>query len=411
MGGVFYKKDVSMNVNIIKKYFILLFAAIAIFSACGGNSGGSDSKSGTSGGGDTVVNIANIPDVVTPVRGAVPVTTAIDTAQYTGTIAWSPVDNPFAATTVYTATITLTAKSGYTLTGVTANFFAVAGATTVTNSADSGVVTAVFPATGEVPDIDVVFQSASQSGGTSGSANSTSLILTFDVDPVTLSADNITVTGATKGALSGSGLTRSLAISNITVANGATVSVTITSPTGYSITGSPKTAVVYRLLTIGMDYLGGKIAYILVSGDPGYDVNVPHGLIAATADQDSGSGIIWAIAAYQTTLVTGTGTAIGTGSANTDKIIAQNGAGTTYAAGLARAYTGGGYTDWYLPSKDELVKIYANRTAIGTVFAYANYWSSSEYSANYASFLYFGSGGITDWEKNTMCRVRAVRSF
>ncbi|HPM34900.1 MAG TPA: hypothetical protein PLE16_09910, partial [Spirochaetota bacterium] len=102
-------------------------------------------------------------------------------------------------------------------------------------------------------DIDVVFQSVAQVGGVNGTADSTSLTLTFDVDPATLTAENITVTGATKGALTGSGTTRSLTISNITVANGETVSVTITSPTGYSITGSPQTAVVYRQLTIGDD--------------------------------------------------------------------------------------------------------------------------------------------------------------
>ncbi|WP_461255171.1 pre-peptidase C-terminal domain-containing protein [Treponema sp. R80B11-R83G3] len=52
---------------------------------------------------------------------------------------------PYAAGTQYTATITLTAKTGYTLQGVAANFFTVAGATTVGNDANSGVVTAVFP--------------------------------------------------------------------------------------------------------------------------------------------------------------------------------------------------------------------------------------------------------------------------
>jgi formylglycine-generating enzyme required for sulfatase activity len=95
----------------------------------------------------TVVTISVIPGVVVPVQDAAPDTTAIDTSQYTGTITWTPADNPFAAGTAYTATITLTAKTGYTLTGVAANFFTVAGATSVTNTADSGVVTAVFPAT------------------------------------------------------------------------------------------------------------------------------------------------------------------------------------------------------------------------------------------------------------------------
>lgn len=95
---------------------------------------------------DAIIDLAAIPGVVAPVTGESPVTTAIDTAQYTGTITWSPVADPFAAATAYTATITLTAKTGYTLTGVTENFFTVAGAT-ATNAANSGVVTAVFPET------------------------------------------------------------------------------------------------------------------------------------------------------------------------------------------------------------------------------------------------------------------------
>lgn len=264
-------------------------------------------------------------------------------------------------------------------------------------------------------DIDVVFQSVAQVGGVNGTADSTSLTLTFDVDPATLTAENITVTGATKGALTGSGTTRSLTISNITVANGETVSVTITSPTGYSITGSPQTAVVYRQLTIGMDYLGGKIAYILQAGDPGYDASVPHGLIAATEDQSL--EIVWISggSTQSTSVPGGTGTALGTGSSNTDNIIAQavaagNNTLTSYAAGLARAHNGGGYNDWYLPSKDELNKLYLNRVAIGG-FADANYWSSSESNANNAWSQYFYNGGQYSNLKDYIFRVRAVRAF
>ena len=87
-----------------------------------------------------------------PVRGGTPVTAITESDQYTGTVSWSPNDSAFAASTTYTATITLTPKSGYTLTGVTANFFTVAGASTVSNSADSGVITAIFPATEAEPD-------------------------------------------------------------------------------------------------------------------------------------------------------------------------------------------------------------------------------------------------------------------
>ena len=166
------------------------------------------------------------------------------------------------------------------------------------------------------------------------------------------------------------------------------------------------------MLAIGDACGGGTVAYILQSGDPGYDANVQHGLIAATADQTpSGSGIRWALPGYWPTSVPGgTGTAIGTGAANTNAIIAQNGAGSTYAAGLARAYAGGGYSDWFLPSKDELNKLHLNRAAIGG-FANAFYWSSSEYNAGQAWPQIIGNGLQYFTPKGWAYRVRAVRAF
>jgi len=95
-----------------------------------------------------IIDIAAIPGVTAPVYGATPDLTVTETAQYTGVTTWAPtVVDTFLPATAYTATITLTAKAGYTLTGVAANFFTVAGATSDTNPANSGVVTAVFPAT------------------------------------------------------------------------------------------------------------------------------------------------------------------------------------------------------------------------------------------------------------------------
>jgi len=83
-----------------------------------------------------------------PSYGEIPVTEISETSQYSGTVSWSDSPVTFAATTEYTATITLTAKSGYTLIGVLENYFSLDGASSVTNSADTGVVSAVFPATG-----------------------------------------------------------------------------------------------------------------------------------------------------------------------------------------------------------------------------------------------------------------------
>ena len=89
---------------------------------------------------------ATIAGVTVPVTGATPVATIAATTEYTATITWNGTPTTFAASTAYQATITIIPKTGYTLTGVGADFFTVAGAT-ATNAADSGIVTAEFPAT------------------------------------------------------------------------------------------------------------------------------------------------------------------------------------------------------------------------------------------------------------------------
>ena len=173
-------------------------------------------------------------------------------------------------------------------------------------------------------------------------------------------------------------------------------------------------------LRVGDVYQGGKVAYILVNGDPGYDATTQHGLIAATSDQSR--KITWDRltddgVSYQGTNRGAIGTAIGTGFSNTSNIIAsQGGTATSYAAGVARAYTGGGYTDWYLPSKEELNKLYLNRVAIGEFISnsYGLYWSSSEiqsYPYHSAWLQDFSNGGPLSFFKNFDVNIRAIRSF
>ena len=94
----------------------------------------------------STIATAAIAGVTAPVARATPVNSIASTTEYTATISWSPVDSTFAAGTAYTATITITPKAGYTLYGLPANFFTVAGATAV-NSINAGVVTATFPTT------------------------------------------------------------------------------------------------------------------------------------------------------------------------------------------------------------------------------------------------------------------------
>ena len=167
---------------------------------------------------------------------------------------------------------------------------------------------------------------------------------------------------------------------------------------------------------VGDFYQGGVVFYIFVDGDTGYVAGETHGLIAAVQDQSS--GIRWYNGSYVTTEATST--ALGTGATNTTTIISVQGAtGTSYAAGLARAYTGGGYTDWFLPSKDELNKMYLNRATINTTaasnsgsdFGSSYYWSSTENDNDNAWMQRFIDGFQTNFSKSATKDVRAVRAF
>jgi hypothetical protein len=163
-------------------------------------------------------------------------------------------------------------------------------------------------------------------------------------------------------------------------------------------------------VAVGDSYGGGIVAYILVDGDTGYDPNVQHGLIAATVDQ-----MVECVWSNITNILIGTtDTSIGSGQANTAAIIGQSGH-TNSAAKVCDDYavTVGSttYTDWFLPSKDELDKLYINRAAIGGFGDYFDYWSSSENGANDAwkQGFYNGLQGISS--KSLPIGIRAVRAF
>jgi hypothetical protein len=155
--------------------------------------------------------------------------------------------------------------------------------------------------------------------------------------------------------------------------------------------------------TVGCNYGGGKIAYIIQQGDPGYVSGEVHGLIAAINDQSI--GMRWGCIGTETG---GSSTALGTGAANTAIISAACGSG--FAAKLCDDLVLNGYKDWYLPSLDELNKLYINRKYIG-LFGSGIYWSSSEFFAYYAWAFYFSSGIASFDVKGSTYYVRAIRSF
>ena len=153
-------------------------------------------------------------------------------------------------------------------------------------------------------------------------------------------------------------------------------------------------------LLIGQNYQGGIIVYIDNTGS--------HGIVAS---QNSIASGLWGCSG---TAVGAEGTAIGTGLQNTNNILigcSQN----NCAARMCDNLVLNGYSDWYLPSKDELY-----RTFICKQFLNNNdysYWSSSEYGTpgySNAWYVVLATGGVGNLPKNysiATVYVRAVRNF
>ena len=70
----------------------------------------------------------------------------------------------------------------------------------------------------------------------------------------------------------------------------------------------------------------------------------------------------------------------------------------------------GGYNDWSLPTKDELMKMYDNKDRIGN-FQNAFYWSDTKYSGSHVWDQDFSTGYQTNGSRFNTGRVRAVRRF
>ena len=149
----------------------------------------------------------------------------------------------------------------------------------------------------------------------------------------------------------------------------------------------------------GYYYQGGLIFYVDPSGI--------HGMVAAPYDQGTAN---WGC---QGTNISGTSMAVGTGMANTTKI-ANSCATTNIAAKLCDQLSLGGYTDWYLPSKDELDLMHENLYLddLGG-FQTNRYWSSTQYDGNNAWCQLFNLNlNQLYYDKDLIAYpVRAARTF
>lgn len=188
-------------------------------------------------------------------------------------------------------------------------------------------------------------------------------------------------------------------------------------------------------LAIGSSFKGGKIAYILQSGDPGYIDGEFHGIIVSNSDLSN--GIRWGqnndglSTTYDCTNRHGSSgyalpCAIGTGRTNTSLIISSNTEvnPTDYAAKIcdnySTVYNGVTYDDWFLPSYNEMLKVYQNKNAIGGLFYDAInpssksnwYWTSTgDVFQDRAADVNSNDGNKARSFRGNLLSVRAVRYF
>lgn len=163
-------------------------------------------------------------------------------------------------------------------------------------------------------------------------------------------------------------------------------------------------------VSVGDKVFGGIVFYVDSSGR--------HGLIAAELDQSSG-GSEWGC--YCTEIV-GTDTSLGKGASNTLQIVQQCTQTNNFAARICDNLNLNGFTDWYLPSKNELAFMYLNlqQKGLGNFLTNVPYWSSSASSygscgANGGAYTFnFGNGtAVSEYRPGYggTGAIRAIRSF
>jgi hypothetical protein len=204
----------------------------------------------------------------------------------------------------------------------------------------------------------------------------------------------------------------------VAVANGGTGTATpsLVAGTNVTITGTFPNQTINSSggggggTQIGALIGGGIVVGVFVEG------GVNKAIVASLTNLST--ALPYTITAFQGTSVPGVGAqSYFDGLTNTNAIIAQTlvPATTAYAAGIARLFAGGGFSDWYLPSNWELNMCYDSAGIVNKILGSTNgfqsttYQSSTERNPSGSWYLDFFAGARSSIAKSSNGYVRAVR--
>lgn len=189
------------------------------------------------------------------------------------------------------------------------------------------------------------------------------------------------------------------------VLNGITSDGTNAIPTSsiakFTVESGPSTL---RIYNIGDTGPAGGIIFLTPSSSGN-----TTGKYFEVARTDLGSTYMWC---NNTTQAVGASSAsIGQGVTNTN-LMAQSPCPAGGAGYAAKAYSSGGYSDWFVPSLNEFNAIVTNVLSAASLSGNP-YWTSTEYSGNPAlqAMVEYAGGQQNNRTKTDLDSVRLVRSF
>ena len=276
--------------------------------------------------------------------------------------------------------------------------------------------------------------------GTASATGATTATVAFTAGSAVYPAATFTATSS-PGGLTGTGSSSPVTVTGLTANTSYTFTVTATNSEGTSAASSTSNSITTLPVAIGAAFGGGYLAgQISTAGNSIADYNLVVGPVASAQS----SSIRYKNA---NTATAGADSFID-GPQNTADIVADGNSTVYPAAHFCNDLVIGGFSDWYMPAKNELEVCYynlkptttnnstssginanavparASNYTTGTPaqtsatdfkdtgaedFANIGYWSSSEGSATQAWAQAFNNGGQNNYAKNYTAEVRAIR--